>query len=72
MISKVAFTGREEMLVNPAKKAVKKVESYIEASSILPELPKIKLPETSIAKVEYASPFAPISQGVGEKLNKTV
>ena len=72
MISKISFTGREEMLVNPLKKATQKAETYVRTSSILPELPKIKLPQFPITKVEYTSPFAPIPEGVGEKLLKTV
>ena len=70
MINKVAFTGREEMLINPLEKVAKKAETYIESSSILPELPKIKISEAPIPKPAYTSPFAPIN--AGKKLSVTI
>lgn len=64
MIDKVAFTGREDMLVNAGKMAkdVSKTQCVF-ASSVLPDISKI-------SKAIYTSPFAPVFDNVGKILDK--
>lgn len=65
MIDKVAFTGREDMLVNAgkmAKEASTKTQCVF-ASSVLPDISKI-------SKAIYTSPFAPVFDNVGKILDK--
>lgn len=69
MIDKVAFTGREGMLVNAenmAAKAVnKEAEKFVLSSSVLPDI-------TKISEAVYTSPFAPVLDNAGKLLNKLV
>lgn len=69
MIDKVAFTGKEGMLINVEKAAQKKaapVADFVLSSSVLPEITK------KVSKAVYTSPFAPVLDNVGKVLNELV
>ncbi len=73
MINKVAFTGREEMLVKPLD--VNRIfgrAQYVSEATIFPCGEKaVKAAEQIVNKAEeFISPFAPISIQPGKILNR--
>ena len=75
MINKITFTGREEMLIDPLKVGVKKVEQVVTQCDLVPVFPKTAQRELEPAlnlNEIYTNPFAPIPEGVGEKLRTIV